>query len=197
MNKDNLQKGKIVIISAPSGSGKTTICHELRKRLPDVEFSVSATTRQQRKNEVNKEDYIFISEQEFKEKIKSDYFAEWAIVYDHYYGTPANFLNECLKNGKTCLLDIDIQGGLNIKKKYPEAISIFIILPSLEELEKRLRARNTDSDENIKLRLSHFQEELKFKEQYDYIVVNDVFEDAIKEIIEIINESINIDKVKM
>ncbi|MDD5066164.1 MAG: guanylate kinase [bacterium] len=182
------RKGKIIIISAPSGCGKTTICHELEKARPEIEISISATTRKPRKGEKQGKDYYFFTEEEFKKKIRSGYFAEWASVYHNYYGTPKEFLEQCIKENKTCLLDIDIQGGMSIKKAYQDAVSFFIIPPSLEELERRLKARGTEKDEDVKMRLENAKSEMEFKKYYDYILVNDSVEGVVKKIIDIINK---------
>lgn len=181
------QKGKIIIISAPSGCGKTTICHALRKERPDIILSVSATTRPPRGGERDGKDYFFITEEEFKKRIGSGAFAEWAVVYGQYYGTPAGFLQNCLTEGKICLLDIDVQGGMNIMKKFPEADSFFIMPPSLEELERRLKSRATDKDEDIRRRLEYAKKEMECRNAYDHVLVNDRLESVVKKIIEIIN----------
>ena len=180
------KRGKIVILSAPSGAGKTTICEIIKKKAPDIVFSISATTRKPRKGEVNGRHYYFLSKQDFKEKIKAHYFIEWAQVHNHYYGTPWKNVDVCWKENKTCIFSIDVQGAMNIKKEYPEAITIFIVPPSLKELEKRLKERRTDSEKEVKIRLHNAEKELLYKEKYDYVIVNDQVERAAKKVLDII-----------
>ncbi len=179
-------KGKIVILSAPSGGGKTTICDVLRDKEPDIVFSISATTRKPRPGEVNGKHYYFFSKQDFKEKIKANYFIEWAKVHDHYYGTPKKNLDVCLKKNKICIFNIDVQGAMNIKREYPEAITIFIVPPSLKELKKRLKDRKTDSEKEVIIRLHNAEKELLHKNKYDYVIVNDKVERAAKKVLDII-----------
>ncbi len=173
-------KGKLFIVSAPSGAGKTTLCNALRKRFPALAYSVSHTTRAPRKNETDGQDYFFISKERFEEKIKQGKWAEWAQVHGNYYGTCAAQLRELLAAGRHILLDIDVAGATQIKALFPLSIAVFIMPPSIEDLEQRLRSRGTDSDEEIRKRIAHAHREIAGRDFYDHVVVNDRLEDAIE-----------------
>ncbi len=163
----------LIVVSAPSGAGKTTICKKLLQTTPNLIFSVSMTTRKPRDNEINGQDYFFISTEEFKKRIKKNDFIEWAKVYDDYYGTPKKNLEDSLA-GMDVLLDIDVQGAMNIKKEYSDnAVLIFIAPPFLEDLKTRLSNRMTDTSEEIEKRFLLAKEELKNILNYDYCVIND------------------------
>jgi len=172
---------KLIIITAPSGSGKTTIVKALLEKISQLTFSISATTRPPRKNEVDGKDYHFLSVKEFEEKIEEDAFAEYEMVYaNKFYGTLKAKLNEIWHNGKIPLVDIDVQGAQKIKQQYQEnALSIFIQAPSLEELVKRLKKRGTDSVEMIAERVAKAKHELALKNNFDQTVVNDELQEAI------------------
>jgi len=178
--KDN---GDLFIVSAPSGAGKTTLCKEVLKRIKGIEYSVSYTTRMPRKGEQNKIDYYFITKEAFKEKIKSGKWAEWAEVYGNFYGTSAEFLDTRLTAGINLLLDIDVQGTIQIKKKYPDSITIFIMPPSLETLRTRLESRGTDNQHTIEMRLAIAEKEMKKKDLYRHIIINDNLSTAVSELI--------------
>jgi len=180
--KKNLKKGRIVVISGPSGCGKTTICKELIKRNKNFVFSVSYTTRPKRKGEVNGKDYYFVSKEEFFKLLKQKKFVEWAKVYDHYYATPKQPLIKAVNSGKNILLDIDVQGGKNIKKIFPESILIFILPPSFKVLKQRIISRAKDKPEEIKKRLKMLEKELKESKYYDYFIVNDNLNQAIRDV---------------
>jgi len=183
-------KGKLVILSAPSGSGKSTIIkYILDKRLP-LEFSISATSRPPRRNEKNGVEYFFLTPEEFKEKINKGCFIEYEEVYpDRFYGTLKSEVEKKLREGKNIILDVDVAGGLNIKKLYGEdALLVFIQPPSIAELQKRLETRGTESPEVIADRISKAEYELSLASKYDAIVVNDQLEDAENETISIINK---------
>ncbi|MCL2144387.1 MAG: guanylate kinase [Endomicrobia bacterium] len=184
--KKKSKKGKILIVSAPSGAGKTSICDAIVKKDVNTVCSVSATTRPPRVGETNGIEYFFISESKFKAMAKDKKFAEWAEVFGNFYGTPKSFLNKTLKSGKNVLLDIDVQGGINIKKQYPEACMIFIMTPDIKTLEKRLRTRNKDSDKVIKQRLSNAKKEISYLPEYEYLVINDELEKAVESVMIII-----------
>lgn len=175
-------EGKLFIFSAPSGSGKTTIVRNLLENYPNLEFSISATSRPKRKNEVEGKDYYFLSSESFKEKIAKDHFVEWEEVYENrYYGTLKSELERIWSEGKHVVFDVDVMGGLNIKKQYMDrALAIFVMPPSIEELEKRLVTRSTDSSEDINTRIEKAQEELSYADQFDVIVINDKLEEAIE-----------------
>ena len=171
-------RGLLIVISAPSGTGKTTLTRMLLEEFPHMEFSVSFTTRPPRPGEVNGRDYWFISKEEFLKRIEEGDFLEWAEVYGNLYGTSKSQVLKALNEGKDVLLDIDPQGALQVKRNFPEAVLIFILPPSLKELEERLRRRGTDTEEVIKRRLEIAREEIKRAPLYDYIIVNDVLEVA-------------------
>ena len=171
-------KGLLIVISAPSGTGKTTLTHMLLKEFPDMEFSVSYTTRKPRTGEVNGKDYFFVDRETFEKMIEEGDFLEWAEVYGNLYGTSKSQVLKALNEGKDVLLDIDTQGALQVKKNFPEAVLIFILPPSLKELERRLRNRGTDDEETIERRLKTARVEIERAPLYDYIVVNDVLEKA-------------------
>ncbi len=181
-------RGFLVIITAPSGSGKTSIYKRLLKIRNDIKFSVSYTTRKKRDGEVNGVDYYFISREEFKRKIENGDFLEWAEVHGELYGTERGQVERCIGDGYICLLDIDVQGAMKVMKANIDCVSIFIEPPSLEELERRLRNRGTEDEDSIKIRISNAQIELEYKKYFDYIVVNDVLERAVSEISEIIDK---------
>ncbi len=164
---------QLVVLSAPSGAGKTTICKKLVERNPDFRISVSATTRPPRPGEVNGVDYYFISPEEFQQKIARGEFLEYENVHGNYYGTLRETVEELLDNGFTVLFDIDVNGALKIKQQYPDAILIFIRPPSLEELKRRLRKRKTERPEEIEKRLQRLPEEYQKAVFFDYEVVND------------------------
>ena len=176
-------EGKLFIFSAPSGSGKTTIVRNLLEKDLGLEFSISATSRPKRDNETNGIDYYFLTVDDFKQKIKNNDFVEWEEVYENrFYGTLKSELERIWSKGKHVVFDVDVVGGVNIKKKYPEkALSIFIMPPSIEELKKRLELRSTDSIEDIDTRIKKASKELTYANQFDKIIVNDDLEKAISE----------------
>jgi len=179
-------KGLLIVISAPSGTGKTTLCHMLLKAFPDMEFSVSYTTRKPRLGEINGKDYFFVDRETFERMIEEGDFLEWAEVYGNLYGTSRSQVTKALEAGKDILLDIDTQGALQVKKNFPEAVLIFILPPSLTELERRLRSRRTDDEETIEKRLRIARDEIEKALYYDYLVVNDVLEVAFEKLRSII-----------
>lgn len=179
-------KGQLFVISGPSGVGKGTIVNKLVKILPDLEHSISATTRKPRKGEIDRKDYYFISEKEFDNKIKRGEFLEWAEVYSQKYGTQKKEVDKSLKNQKNVILDIDVRGALQIKKKIRSATLIFVAPPSLEALSQRLKLRGTDDTKAISERLKDAEEELSFINKYDYVVTNDKLDKAVREVKNII-----------
>jgi guanylate kinase len=181
-NKRKKQPGLITVISSASGTGKTTICHSLIKKYSDFKFSISATTRPARGREKNGVDYHFINDKQFDKMILKNQFAEWADVFSHRYGTPISETENALKNDLVLMCDIDVQGGMQIKEGYPEAVSIFLIPPSITELRKRLFNRKTDSAKQKKLRLDMALHEMTYWQKYDYIVLNDDLKTAINEV---------------
>ena len=180
------RKGKLFIISAPSGAGKTTLCQAVLASLSQLVPSISYTTRPPRKGEVSGKDYNFVSVEKFKEMIKTHAFAEWAIVHGHYYGTSKSLIEHHMQEGRDVLLSIDIQGADKLRKVYGDAVSIFIEPPSLEELKKRLTDRKSDSETTIQKRLDVAKKEMAVASSYQFQVVNDEFEKALRELISII-----------
>ena len=179
-------RGQLVVVSAPSGAGKTTIIEQVRDRMGPIGYSVSHTTRKPRQGEKDGVHYHFVSVEAFESMIKEGAFVEWAKVYGHYYGTSRKALEEGIQKGVDILLDLDPVGAKNIKKQFPEAILIFIVPPSLAILEERLRNRGTDSQEVVAQRLERAREEVSEAAYYDYIVVNDDLEDAVADVMAII-----------
>ncbi|MFW5644447.1 MAG: guanylate kinase [Bacteroidota bacterium] len=175
--------GKLIIFSAPSGSGKTSIVRNLLKRISSLEFSVSATSRKPRKGEIHGKDYYFVSPDEFREKIENNEFVEWEEVYeDIYYGTLKSELERIFSSGNHVIFDVDVVGGLNIKRQFPDtSLAVFITVPSFEELEKRLRKRSTESDESLQKRLSKAKKELIRADCFDIQIMNDYLENATDE----------------
>lgn len=178
----NIKPGLAVVISSPSGTGKTTICHALIKKHPDYEFSVSATSRKRRGQETNGVDYWFLSRNKFVENKKRGQFIETTNYLGEFYGTPRKPLERAIDNGQVMLLDIDIRGGLSIKKAVPRGVTIFIVPPSYRELEKRLIGRKTDSPAAQKKRLQEAWNELAKWNKYDYVVINDNLKRAVLEV---------------
>jgi len=172
----------VYIISAPSGSGKSTLVNEVRKLIPNLDFSISYTTRPLRGSEQNGREYFFVSVAEFEEMIRRDDFLEWAKVFGNYYGTAQRFLREAHERGRDLVLDIDVQGAAQIKKKIPEAVSIFILPPDKKTLEWRLKNRSLDTQEVIQRRLLVATKEIENYQNYDYILVNDRLEQSIDEL---------------
>lgn len=175
-------KGMAFVLSAPSGTGKTTLSRALLKLLPDLSYSVSATTRPKREGEVEGSDYFFLTEAEFKKKNSNGEFLESANVYGNWYGTPRSHVEKVLSEGKDILLDVDVQGAKSIKQNKLEAVYIFLVPPSLGELKDRLKQRKTEDEKTLNMRLEKAQDELKEYDLYDYVVVNDVLEEALQRI---------------
>jgi guanylate kinase len=178
------KEGKALIFSAPSGAGKTTIVrHLLENAQFELEFSVSATTREKRNAELNGIDYYFLSIDEFKDKIKKEEFYEWEEVYtDHFYGTLKSEIQRIWKKGKNVIFDVDVNGGINLKNQLGEnALSIFVMPPSIEALEIRLRGRNTEDETRVQTRMEKAKNELKKSKEFDEILLNDILEDALDE----------------
>jgi guanylate kinase len=180
------RRGTLVVVSAPSGAGKTTLCHEVRSRVPDLYYSVSYTTRTPRPGEVNGTDFHFVSTAEFIAMRDRDEFAEWAEVHGHLYGTPARALESALARGLDVLLDIDTQGARQLRLRYPEAVSVFIMAPSMAELEARLRERKSDAPGEIARRLARARDEVAAWRQYDYLIINRDVKEAVDQLATII-----------
>lgn len=178
--------GTLFILSAPSGTGKTTICNQVCQRVPHIVFSVSYTTRPPRPGERQGIDYYFVSKDEFERKIKEDKWAEWARVHDNYYGTSAEFLDSALARQQTVLLDIDVQGAAQIVKRYNGCVTVFIMPPSMEALQKRLESRQTDDPATIQKRMANAEKEIAQKDLYHHIIVNDDLQAAVDEMASLI-----------
>lgn len=178
--------GRLFIVSAPSGAGKSTLCRRLLSRLPNLRYSVSTTTRPPRKGEVEGQDYFFTDVERFKTAIAAHQWAEWAQVHDHYYGTSAAFIDAQRRAGHDLLLDIDVQGAAQLRTMYPEAVTIFIMPPSMDVLRQRLEQRGADAPEVIEKRLANARREMDQQDSYQYTVVNDRLEDALDELLRII-----------
>ena len=184
---NNITKAKLIIFSAPSGAGKSSLIKEVISRSSgNIQLSISATTRPPRDGEEHGRDYFFISDEEFNELKDQNSFVEHANVYGYQYGTLRSFVDEKIENNINVILDIDVQGFDLIRNSIKDGISIFIIPPSISELEKRLVSRGLDSEEVIKKRLKNVQTELKYAELYDYIILNDQFENTLNELASII-----------
>ncbi|HHY05136.1 MAG TPA: guanylate kinase [Thermoanaerobacterales bacterium] len=180
-------KGMLIVISGPSGVGKGTLCNLLLKRKKNIILSVSTTTRLPRDGEINGKNYFFVSKKDFESMIKENQFLEWAKVYNNYYGTPREFVNKNLEKGKDVLLEIDIQGAKQVKHNCPQAIFIFIMPPSIAELETRIKKRGTETQTSLEVRMGNTVNELKAAYMYDYIVINDDIERAVTELCSIIS----------
>ncbi|MFQ5988975.1 MAG: guanylate kinase [Candidatus Methylomirabilales bacterium] len=176
----------VIVVSAPSGAGKTSLCGETVRRIPDLVHSVSFTTRPPRSDEVNGRDYYFVNEATFQRMVESGDFAEWASVHGHLYGTSKRLMEANMAAGKDVILDIDVQGAAQLRKVYPEGVFVFILPPSWDMLEERLRARRSDAPEEIERRLKKAREEIKAFNEYDYAIINDVLERVIGDLCAII-----------
>ncbi|WP_018627193.1 guanylate kinase [Niabella aurantiaca] len=185
---------KIIILTAPSGAGKTSITHHLLKKIPQLSFSISAATREARSGEVDGSDYYFISEEAFTEKIKANEFVEWEMVYEgKYYGTLKSELQRLWKKDKYPLLDIDVKGAIHVQQQYPEeSLSIFIEPPSVKELRRRLISRGSESEESLQTRLNKAEYELSFINYFNKVVVNDDLEEACTETETLVRKFLNI-----
>lgn len=192
MNNDErwweyMAKGFLMVLSGPSGSGKGTVSKALMEKRDDIVFSVSATTRKPRVGEIDGENYFFLSEGKFQEMVEENEFLEHAFVHTNYYGTPKKFVMEEIEKGEIVLLEIDVQGALQIKKNYKEAVFIFLLPPTMDELRDRIVKRGTETEEDINTRFTNAFKELDFVGEYDFFVVNDKVENAVKDIEAIIH----------
>jgi guanylate kinase len=178
------RRGTLFVVSAPSGAGKTTLCREIRLRLPDLAYSVSVTTRAPRPGEVDGTDFRFVPETEFRAMLARNEFAEWATVHGNLYGTRARALEDALGAGRDVLLDIDTQGAAQLRARYTaaDAVLIFVVAPSVKELEQRLRERRSDQDADIERRLGRAREEIALWRQYDYLIVNRDVKEALDQL---------------
>jgi guanylate kinase len=179
-------RGLLFVISGPSGVGKGTLREKVFDIFPDLKYSVSVNTRPPRKDEIEGKDYYFVTVDEFKKMIKENKFVEWAIVHEDYKGTPIKFLIDELQKGRDVLLELDVQGAMQVKKKFLDGIFIFIAPPTWKDLEDRLRKRNTEGEKALGKRLKDARIEIKYKKYYNYLVVNDNIKTALKKIESII-----------
>ncbi len=178
-------KERILILSGPSGSGKSTLCKILQDSIKDIYFSISTTTRASREGEIDGKHYHFCSQEQFINDVKAGLFLEWAQVHNHYYGTALAPIQNALKEGRLVIFDVDVQGHTSIKDAYPHAKSIFITTKNKEVLRQRLLSRQTDSSENVELRLLHAYNEMKHIGDFDYLIVNDDLESSKRAILSI------------
>ncbi len=182
-----MNKGRVYIISGPSGSGKDSVMKKVFEKAPDIAFSISSITRAMRPGEIEGEKYNFISRERFEQMIANDELLEHNVFVGNYYGTPKAPVINCIENGKDMLIEVDVNGAVQIRAKMPEAVSIFIMPPSLDALKKRLTGRGTDSDEVIEKRLNEALREIASAKDYDYIVVNDDLETAANDFVKIMS----------
>jgi len=182
------RKGNLFVVSAPSGAGKTTLCKALRNEYTDIQYSVSHTTRKPRQGEKESVDYFFTDTETFLDMRERDCWAEWADVHGHFYGTSAKYLDQALSGGHDILLDIDVQGAMQILERYPEAVTIFIMAPSLEALKQRLSKRGTEDPQTIEKRLRNAEKEIARKSIYRHVIVNDELSTAIDTFIRIVGK---------
>lgn len=180
------REGLLVVVSGPSGTGKGTLLSNLKVKEKSIKFSVSATTRDPRDGEVDGVNYFFKTHEEFDTMIKDNELVEWVKYCDNYYGTPKKCIEDTIKSGYDCLLEIEVEGALNIKKIYPDCVSIFILPPSFNELRRRIEGRGTEKQEVIDKRMDKAIKEMNYVERYDYVVVNDKIEEAVCSITSII-----------
>ena len=177
-----MHKGLLLVISGPSGTGKGTVCQKLLSNRSNIKYSVSATTRKPRDGEVNGVNYFFLSEKEFLDMLQNDALIEWDKYCDNYYGTPKKYVEDVLDQGIDVILEITVEGALEVKKKYPDCVLLFILPPSFEELRRRIVGRGTEEFDVIEKRLKQAQKEIEAVFEYDYYVLNDSLEEAVKNI---------------
>ena len=180
-----MRKGLLMVVSGPSGTGKGTVCSELLSQAQDLAYSISATTRQPRAGEVDGKNYYFMDKTDFEQKIAEGGFLEYANVYGNYYGTPLGKIEERLAKGEDILLEIDTQGALNVMKKCPDGLFIFLVPPSLAELERRIRGRGSETEESLQKRMGSACKEIEDGRKYSYVVVNDTVKHAVQRILAI------------
>jgi guanylate kinase len=176
------RRGMLIVVSAPSGAGKTSLCHEIRKIVANLGYSVSHTTRAPRPGEVDGYDFHFVSETTFRQMVERGEFAEWARVHGNLYGTAARPLDEALERGEDILLDIDTQGARQLRGRYPQGLYVFVVAPSMKELELRLRERKSDAPQEIARRLTRAVDEIAAWREYDYLIVNRHLDEAVRQL---------------
>lgn len=181
-----VEKGLLVVISGPSGAGKGTLCKALLKKNKDLNISISATTRSPRAGEVDGVNYFFIDHDRFRQMVRGGKFLEYAKVYDNYYGTPKAYVDKLLGMGKDVILEIDIQGALNVKRAYRDGVFIFIMPPTMEELKNRIKKRDSETEESLLKRFKSAYKEINYVSRYNYMVINDTVDMAVKKLESII-----------
>ena len=180
------RRGTLFVVSAPSGAGKTTLCREMRLRLSELAYSVSVTTRPPRPGEIDGTDFRFVTRSQFEDMVRRHEMAEWATVHTNLYGTPAAPLDAALREGRDVLLDIDTQGAAQLRARYPDAVLVFVVAPSMAELEQRLRERRSDAETDIARRLERARQEIALWRRYDYLIVNRDVKEAMEQLESII-----------
>ncbi|MDD3088652.1 MAG: guanylate kinase [Candidatus Omnitrophica bacterium] len=185
---EDLKEPLIVVLSAPSGSGKTTMVMKVLDKLTDIRRSVSCTTREPREGEAEGDDYIFLAKEEFRDKIDRGEFIEWEENFGNYYGTLRRQVEEAIEEGDDVILSIDVKGARRVKRAFPESVSVFVMPPSREELESRIKKRALDAEEQVKLRLKESEKEIAAADEYDYLIVNDSLDKAVEELVYIISQ---------
>ncbi|MDO5689381.1 MAG: guanylate kinase [Tissierellia bacterium] len=181
-----MERGFLLVLSGPSGVGKGRVCDALRQTDADILYSISATTRPIRGGEVDGQNYFFLSEEQFLERIEEDAFLEHAHVHGNRYGTPKDFVLRNIDSGKIVILEIDVQGALQVKRNFPNGVFVFLLPPSMKELKRRITDRGTESEQQISLRMNNAREEMGFIEEYDYAVINDDLDRAVESVLSII-----------
>jgi guanylate kinase len=176
------RRGQIIVVSAPSGAGKTSLCREMIQTVAGLEYSISYTTRPPRPTEVNGRDYFFVADAEFRGMIERAEFAEWAAVYGHLYGTSESFLRRKMDRGIDVILDVDPQGALQLKQRFPNGVFVYVLPPSLDELRSRLRSRRSDSSDVVRDRLERAREEMRQFVHYTHLIINDDFKQASRDL---------------
>lgn len=180
------RKGLLIVVSGPSGTGKGTVLKLVKESCEDVRFSVSATTRKPREGEIDGKNYFFKSVEEFRQMIKNNEFVEWVEYCDNFYGTPKKYIEDSIEQGYNVILELEVDGAINIKDQYPDSVTIFMIPPSFEELRLRIEGRGTEKPEIVEKRLNKAKQELMLINKYDYVTINNNVEDAVREINSII-----------
>lgn len=194
MGRKQSKTGRLFILSAPSGTGKTTLCRRILSAFPDMRYSVSYTTRPPRNGETEGEDYHFISREKFEQMIRENKWAEWAKVHENYYGTSAVLLEKELSEGHDVLLDIDVHGARQIIKRFAESVPVFIMPPTMDELYRRLKKRGSDRPESIEKRLRAARQEMACRNEYRHVIVNDDLEETVEKLAALIKEYRNMNR---
>ncbi len=182
-----MKKGRLFVVSGPSGAGKSTVCKKIRENIK-INLATSATTRVPRKGEVDGKEYHFLALEEFEKRIKNDEFLEYANVHGNYYGTLKSEVKSRIEKGENVILEIDVQGGIQIKKKFEDACLIFFKAPTEKALEERLRGRGTEGEDKVQLRLKNALKEMEYESEYEYVIINETIEKSIYQLIDVIDK---------